>query len=149
MPLKILVPYIDASQVITGRFDKANIEATLNKILKGAGAGSNCVEIDPPAGFAAQADVTGSRAVETIYRNTGGSPMLVTISTHSIGGGYPPDVIVYCDAGATPSVQVAAFRADDDTRYGPVTFVVPDDYYYQLHSVTAGKSGVTSWIEWQ
>ena len=46
MPLRVLIPEIDASQVITGRFDKDDLEATADKVFKGAGIGSSCTEAD-------------------------------------------------------------------------------------------------------
>lgn len=144
MALRVLAPQIDASQVVSGKFDKSDLEATANKMFKGAGAGSACTEVDPPSGFSSQTDVTGSRALATNYQNALTRSILVVASINLTAAGC---VEGYCDA-ATPPTTLVAKNSDPyniTARYCLVCFIVPPSYYYR---VDASNGSVLSWVEY-
>lgn len=114
-----------------------------------------------------QSVVTGSRALDTIYQNTSGKIMFVSVTvqiqvtdtdTDVNGNSY---VDVYCENATPPTIRVSelylAITFNGLTNQGnvtvlsPVTFIVPSGYYYKL---TKGKSAdgsdatILVWTEW-
>jgi len=60
------IPNLDASKITSGRFGKTRLNWTANKLLKGAGAGSDPVEIDVPSGA-----TTVYKIADEIVNNSG------------------------------------------------------------------------------
>ena len=102
-------------------------------------------------------DVTATRAVDTIYQNTSGRPMLVVISysgskgaaadncygTMQIEDATPPTAY-FGNAGFAG----AAGTALQDGFFW-VTATVPNNYYYRLTKTEGGSSALTlnKWVE--
>jgi hypothetical protein len=93
-------------------------------------------------GFTAQSNVTGSRASGTVYQNTSGKTMMVSITIGSLTAGYftayadsfnPPTTVVFVNGtnGTSGAISLS------------VIFIVLPNYYYK-----ANVSGFSTWIEW-
>lgn len=91
-------------------------------------------------------DVSGSRALGTIYQNTTGYQIMVNVTVRIQEN---VNHYAYCDSTATPSVVVSEFNAVssnanvDNFRFTH-SFIVPDQHYYQL---TAGSAVEINWAE--
>lgn len=108
-------------------------------VLVATGAnGKLPASILPGAGFSAQ--TTPSRTLGTIYQNTTGNAMMVTIGV-ALGGSAN---VVVCDASPTP-VTIVAFSSGSATAPDgfSITFLVLPNYYYQS---TGGTLNL--WTEW-
>lgn len=89
----------------------------------------------------------------SIYQNTSGRTMMVTMSADVGSGGFHG--VVYCDGSSSPATQIAQFARVNAGSGGPnfypasVTFVVLPNYYYGI-SVTSGGGVpfVRTWTEW-
>ena len=89
-----------------------------------------------------QNDVTSSRAFGTIYQNTTGRIMYVSIvSNHPADG----TTVAYCAAGSPPTTAVSV--QSGHAAWGTSNFfIVPPGYYYKAtidSNITLGN-----WIEW-
>lgn len=103
-------------------------------------------------------DVTATRALDTIYRNTGGRPLLVTVSTAHYVSGTPHTAACRANIGATTPPTGWASHVSLATG-GNVTinvdhsqtFVVPALYYYRMVTTIVGAGIVTlfRWIEYE
>lgn len=104
-----------------------------------------------------QSIVTGSRALDSVYQNTSGKIMFVTVSvTHVVvGAGQSAKNIAYVEAAdATPDTAVAQIF----TSYGSaalnqclsMTFAVPVNSYYKVSDEDGGggASTLAYWTEW-
>jgi hypothetical protein len=88
-----------------------------------------------------QAIVTASRALGTVYQNTSGTTIIVTVSAYGAAG-YEIDA--YVEAGdTTPDTLVAYSGGVADVT--SVTFCVPDQSYYK---VTQSGATLAYWTEW-
>jgi hypothetical protein len=101
----------------------------------------------------ANANVTvPSRFIGTVYQNTSGKAITVavTISVNvSTGNSGGADAII--GVTATPNITVGSsvfgFSNGSITQYGQVFFVVPNNYYYKMSSVSSGCT-LVNWIEY-
>jgi hypothetical protein len=119
--------------------------------------------------FATQNIVTGSRALDAVYRNENTFPIMVVavvkVGKVSWEDGLTADgfsqVYAYCSSDNTPSDAVdraeitvdaiGAEPSDEEDLYLNLVFIVPADYYYELVSdfASRGKNPVKeSWIEY-
>jgi len=95
-------------------------------------------------GVTTQQVVTGSRAINGVYRNMTGKPMMVTV-TSALGAGVLVDVL--CDSASSPITGVAqAYNVGASTAQQSVCFWVLPTYYYTVF--TTGSATVTRWTEW-
>lgn len=87
-----------------------------------------------------QNNVTASRALGTVYRNTTGKPMWVRVIQTNNGG----IIVGYSDNNSTPTTLVDETHSHTTAAYtSSVGFwVLPNNYY----KVTAG--GLRGWIEY-
>jgi len=90
----------------------------------------------------------GTRALGTVYQNTGGKVRFVTVTCEGTDGASPA-VSAYVElSDDTPDVLVAKADADDSSNsdFATVTFVVPPNAYYTVSSVAS--LALTYWFEW-
>lgn len=93
-----------------------------------------------------QSVVTGSRALTTVYHNTGTAPLHIAVtvqatSTNSI-------VQAYTDASATPTTFVVAATQPTNGQYISVNFIVLPGNYYKVLAVAGSFAAPTIWTEW-
>jgi hypothetical protein len=91
--------------------------------------------------FQNQNIVTGLRALGSIYQNTTGRTMQVTVTNNITAGG---SVTVYSDSTLNPTTEVCA----DNTAAtkSPITFMVLNNNYYTL--TVGGTVALVCWTEW-
>lgn len=94
----------------------------------------------------AYANPAGTRVDDTIYRNTSGYDRIVTISVQLDDG---EEYNVECDSATPPTIVVAELdqNSGQPNDFRNVTFIVPDDYYYNIITV-AGAPSIEHWTEW-
>lgn len=87
-------------------------------------------------------ELSGSRALSTVYQNTSGNAMLVLADLSSVGGGTTIQAI--SDSNASPSDVV---WQSDGVSSGSQTifFMVPNNHYYK---VTCSGASVAHWNEY-
>lgn len=90
-----------------------------------------------------QANVTGSRAIGTIYHNTSDFTMHVNVSIFS---GTNATMVAVSDASATPSTTVQAAFVPNTGNANGMTFIVLPGNYYQV-TVSAGAPTLYQWVE--
>jgi len=90
--------------------------------------------------FSTQTDVTGSRALNTVYQNTTTHPMLLEliIALNNADSAY-----VYVGAANPPLDIVARCYDNADIPYFPVSVVVPPGYYYRV----VNAASIVAWWE--
>jgi hypothetical protein len=97
-----------------------------------------------------QTDQTGSRALGTIYQNTGGYPMFVCVTAQVNGVAKDASLQAFSDNDTPPVDEVARRSLDTSTAEvdrANVIFVVPNSYYYKVVD-TGSNLVLVSWIEW-
>jgi hypothetical protein len=100
-------------------------------------------------GPSTQANVTASRALATVYQNTGKTPLWVNAVV--FGGGTGIVTMAASDSSATPTTEVAQTQdifATSNTVYRTLSFIVLPGNYYKVTVSGSGSSGVGKWIEW-
>lgn len=95
----------------------------------------------PPI-FSTQNSVVGSRAVNTIYQNTTGKIMFVTMSGVNSGMGGSA-ATVYTDSSSSPSTEVAYEIFPPLSGASIYFMVIPGNYY----EISGNPSSITSWTE--
>lgn len=89
--------------------------------------------------FLNQRDVTGSRALDTVYQNTTGKPLFVAIVyTATTGSGS-----AYTDSANPPTTLVGMSSVSQQQ----ICFIVLAGNYYKLQQAVGGNS-IVSWVEW-
>ena len=91
--------------------------------------------------FQNQNVVTGQRALGTIYQNTTGKTMFITV-TNNISS--TSSVTVYTDSSLNPTTEVCA--ENTTTTKSPISFMVLNNNYYTL--TTTGTVAIVCWTEW-
>jgi hypothetical protein len=132
-----------------------DVENQANKGVASGYAGLDATAKVPvaqlPASYpTAQNVVTGSRALNTVYQNTTGRPMRVSVTLNFSGSVAQDIASVLTDSSATPSSVVAKFNCNTTVAftsvYIPVTFFVLAGDYYEITSGTG--PAIISWTEW-
>jgi hypothetical protein len=86
-------------------------------------------------------DVTVSRSAGTVYQNTTGKPISVSVTHY---GGDGQGVFLYVDSSSSPSVVVAETYQIGAGIKSQLTAIVPSGFYYKV--VLSGDS-ITRWVE--
>lgn len=105
---------------------------------------SNCTGY-PTDNFLTQSVVTGSRALGTIYRNTTGKTMMVTVTAYAAGA--TGQWTAFTDSSTPPTTEVCLGNATVISEGFPITFMVLNNNYYKV-SVTGGSATLVDWVEW-
>ncbi len=94
----------------------------------------------------AQNDVTASRDIGTVYRNTSGKPMFVSATLYNATDPGLSSFFAETDATATPTTRVARNDSYLNVTVTQLCFwVLPGNYY----EVTGPANGyVVYWTEW-
>jgi hypothetical protein len=85
--------------------------------------------------------VTGSRAFNTVYQNTTGKPMWVSVTGNFSGTNY----MAQADTANPPGGGVAWIGGSSSLNQ--ITWWVLPGYYYRLYPNTGGAI-LTQWVEW-
>ena len=110
---------------------------TSGYVLTAQGAGVAPAYALATGGVTIQTDVTGSRTIGSVYHNTTGKMMLVTVTCNLASA----TMTAFSDANASPSQVIGAVAANASPG-GCLTFVVLSGNYYK---VTGGT--LVHWIE--
>ena len=89
-------------------------------------------------------DVMGSRALDTIYQNTTGYPILVTMTLVC----EPLEGVACLIGASSPPATTAAYILNGNNASAitvPASFIVPINYYYELEAVSTPSFGY--WVE--
>jgi hypothetical protein len=100
---------------------------------------------------ATQGDVTGTRALGTIYQNLTGSPIFVSVTAQVNGAANDVSITAYSDDNTPPVDTVARVSMDTSTAEvdnNSVVFVVPNNYYYKVVNAD-GNALLVAWTEWE
>lgn len=88
-----------------------------------------------------QTNVTSSRALATVYQNTTGKPMFVSVS---VSRGSTGTVSVYTDSNTPPTTQILATSDSSGWNSSVYFYVVPGNYY---KVVTDSSASLIFWYE--
>ena len=90
-------------------------------------------------------NVTGSRALDTIYQN-GSKIRIIAVTVECDNGEIPA---IYIGSSSPPSNEVGSVV--NATGYGHtghlMTFIVPSNWYYRIET-TYGSPTFNNWVEW-
>lgn len=100
--------------------------------------------------------VTGSRAIGTVYHNTTGRPMCVTVTPQvTMAAGTQAGLNIFSDASVTPTTQISLILLQTGATAGstvfvsPVTFIVlPGNYYSATQFNLTTSMTIFAWVEW-
>jgi len=100
-------------------------------------------------------DVTMSRALDTIYQNTCGRPILATVSIICQRAVLDEKAYGRADVeDATPPTKLQAAggfttTGPTDNEYFCLTFAIPNGYYYKVSEIVDGGSNIIlfAWVE--
>jgi hypothetical protein len=101
------------------------------------------------SGVTTQTDQTSSRALTTVYQNTGTNPMHVNVVGYCSSSS--DTIAAYTDSSSTPTLLVAkeeSFTSDyGRNNYVTLSFIVlPNNYYKVIR--TGSNMTINKWIEW-
>lgn len=88
-------------------------------------------------------NVTGSRALNTVYQNTGTTMKWVIVACNTSSAGT---LTLYCDATSSPTTGVGASTTNGAAWVTSVNILVPVNYYYK--ATCTNSSGLDNWVEW-
>ena len=96
--------------------------------------------------FASQNVVTSDRSLNTVYQNTSGNTIFVTVSVGNGGSGVGTTTVL-TDSSSTPTTVVSQNRNPPAATGGtiPVSFMVLNNNYYE---VSTDSSPLVAWTEW-
>jgi len=99
-------------------------------------------------------DVTASRALDTVYQNTQGRPILCIVTVRCIGNANNDTAFADAMVGETSPPAVSQGRCGNTggparSNYHSISFTVPDNEYYEIESSVGGTGTIskTSWVE--
>jgi len=122
-----------------------NGSGSTSNVTIGAGLSFTGGALSNTNGFTTQNIVTGSRAIGSVYRNTTGKTMMVTVSFDSASSSSGTAVT---DSSSSPSTVVAyVATASGINVIFPMTFLVLNGNYYEIVQNT-GTLLLTYWTEW-
>jgi hypothetical protein len=107
----------------------------------------------PYTGPTTQTDVTASREIGTVYQNTTGKPMWITVTYRADGNGtYDRGLRFYSDASDTPTTEIARGNLGHEnigaSNLTTTIIVLPGNYYKAAQYSSEFASSITKWIEW-
>jgi hypothetical protein len=107
----------------------------------------------PYTGPTTQTDVTASREIGTVYQNTTGKPMWITVTYRADGNGsYSKGLRFYSDASDTPTTEIARGHLGAQnigiSNLTTTIIVLPGNYYKAAQHSSELASSITKWIEW-
>lgn len=85
-----------------------------------------------------------SRALDTVYQNTTGKPVMVVICIRLQAN---EQAVAYCGASSPPSGVVSMRSQGSGDTQGQLIFIVPPSYYYRVVS-QVGTPIKETWVEW-
>lgn len=91
-------------------------------------------------------DVSGSRALDTIYQNTGGKKRRVIV-TVDLESGASDTAVIYTGSASPPTLvttQAKIYGAGNS--YVPISFEVPNNWYYKA-AIDTGTPTKIGWVE--
>ena len=97
-----------------------------------------------------QSIVTGSRAFNTVFHNTTGAPILVTVGAWTNDGAGQSSYTVKTDSNPTPTTVVVSSTDGNNssiTLSRTITFMVLPGNYYEVVTDSSTLT-VGSWTEW-
>lgn len=140
-----------ADSIDTGSVTVSDLAGTGTRMVTADASGALGTQALPSSGVTTQSVVTGSRALGTIYHNTGLTPMMVTVTVGCVaaGGANFGQAKALTDASSTPTTVVASTFNGSATAtvYEHLTFWVLPGHYYEVAIVTTTVS-LVSWTEW-
>ena len=148
--------YVDAADILrlllTGGTMSGAIAMGTNKITglgapTAAGDAARKAEVDAvDAKLDDVSQAQPTRALGTIYQNTSGKLLFVTVSIYADDG---EDVIVEVEDATPPTTAVAFLsnRTGAGTLYVASSMIVPPNSYYRARA-TAGAPALYKWTEW-
>ena len=122
------------------------ISGDTNKDVTVASNGTGRVIID----HMASTHSTPSRSLATVYENTNGAPLMVTVSVYLDGGGGATSPRSQAMIGSTSSPATVVGDVAIGTSHGSysqMTFIVPVNWYYKVVEAAATVS-IVLWSEW-
>lgn len=101
------------------------------------------------APITAQANMTGFRALGTVYHNTSGKTLFVSVTIGQAGDGGDATAQAVTDANPAPTLVVAKQGVASTASVSPLNlfFIVLPGNYYKVSNIV-GTYTMTSWIEW-
>jgi hypothetical protein len=128
---------------ITGTLkDGTGVVGTPGQLLSSTGTGTSWVT----PGFTSQADVTASRVLGTVYKNTTGKPLFVSVSAHG-SNSSTGSIVAITDANSSPSTNVAFQGIYSTANDSQITMMVLPGNFYKVF-VNVGTPSLGLWIEW-
>jgi len=91
--------------------------------------------------FQGSANLSGSRAINTVYQNVGQGFKIVVVALGSTASGDTITAYVDGNSAATQQVMTLTSEATNNS----VFFIVPAGYYYRINR--SGSGTITSWFE--
>ena len=109
--------------------------------------------ITPYVGPTTQTDVTASREIGTVYQNTTGKPMWITVTYRADGNGaYDRGLRFYSDASDTPTTEIARGHLGHEVlgnaNLTTTIIVLSGNYYKAVQYDISLATTITKWIEW-
>jgi hypothetical protein len=95
-------------------------------------------------GVSVQSVVTGSRAIGTVYQNTTGRPMFVTIG-FSASAATAADLEIQTDSASNPTTSVIRASANQGWMSCISAWILPGNYY---KTVQTNGCSLFRWTEW-
>jgi hypothetical protein len=90
-------------------------------------------------------DLTGVRAKNTVYQNTTGKVLFVSVSVQNADTNR---VELDCATHTPPNAVVAQVLATAPTECLNLSCMVPPNYYYQLYQGGTALVTIKRWVEW-
>jgi hypothetical protein len=102
------------------------------------------------SGITSQHDVSISRSLGSIYQNTTGKLMMVTVVFLKTSGGYTCGLTAVSDSAANPGLVVDAdsLAQADTALYGALHFFVLPNNYYKVYINATQTPAISSWVEY-
>ncbi|KKN37950.1 hypothetical protein LCGC14_0758370 [marine sediment metagenome] len=102
--------------------------------------------VDDAAGLPNSAS-TPSRAIDTIYQNTTGNPILVSVVIFLDGATNERASIKIGSASPPTTVVGQARKVGGGVSQNTHTFLVPDNWFYEVLTVTSTPT-ISNWVEY-
>ena len=94
-------------------------------------------------GVTVQENVSANRGFDSVYRNTSGKTMFVSVSNHRLGGNH--HLQAFSDSNNPPTTRVA--HGFGDSGGAGIFFLVINNNYYSVGADSRGGD-IWTWIEW-